>query len=250
MGLMASHDFQTALQNYLDLEDLRKKLSSWRTSLDSFDDIVRLRERYYAPLLPDIDRRFRELDAQMRLRLEQRDLVDKRLQQLLIDERPELLATAAEQQAALRLTRLEAALPDAGDPVHDELFDRIRRARGVLVWRQMTEFHQRLTDAHDHLRELNADVEALTARYQAFVRARQAATHGYVGYAGPIGGLRERIGGALERLEVLMDRQGEMLEAVATRELERRRERLAAYQNQARFAFADSYDRAAKAQAR
>ena len=26
MELMASHDFQTALQNYLDLEDLRSKL--------------------------------------------------------------------------------------------------------------------------------------------------------------------------------------------------------------------------------
>ena len=40
-----------------------------------------------------------------------------------------------------------------------------------------------------------------------------------------------------------------MLEAVANRELGARRERLRAYQNQARFAFADSYDRAAKAQA-
>ena len=40
-----------------------------------------------------------------------------------------------------------------------------------------------------------------------------------------------------------------MLEAVAIRELNVRRERLADYQNQARFAYADSYDRAAKAQA-
>jgi hypothetical protein len=249
MALMASHDFQTALQNYLDLEDLRKKLSSWRTGLDSFEDIVRLREQYYAPLLPDVDRRFRELDAQMRLRLEQRDRVDQRLHQLLIDERPELLATAAEQQAALRLERLEAALSDPGDPAHDELRDRIRRLRGAITWRQVTDFHERLTQAHDHLRELNHDVETLTGHYQSFVRSRQAATHGYVGYAGPIGGLRQRIAGALERLDVLMQRQGELLEAVATRELERRRERLAAYQNQARFAFADSYDRAAKAQA-
>jgi hypothetical protein len=46
-----------------------------------------------------------------------------------------------------------------------------------------------------------------------------------------------------------MARQGHVLEAVASRELEMRRERLEAYQDQARFAFADSYDRAAKAQA-
>ena len=47
-----------------------------------------------------------------------------------------------------------------------------------------------------------------------------------------------------------MARQGHVLETVASHELEGRRERLEAYQNQARFAFADSYDRAAKAQAR
>ena len=73
MELMASHDFQTALQNYLDLEDMRKKLVAWQTSLDAFDDMIRLRAAYYEPLLPEIDAQFRELDAQMRLRLEQRE---------------------------------------------------------------------------------------------------------------------------------------------------------------------------------
>src|SRR5215470_17616949 len=53
MELMASHDFQTALQNYLDLEELRSKFNAWKTSLDAFDDIIRLRGRNYEPLLPD-----------------------------------------------------------------------------------------------------------------------------------------------------------------------------------------------------
>jgi hypothetical protein len=47
----------------------------------------------------------------------------------------------------------------------------------------------------------------------------------------------------------MRDRQGKTLEGVAIRELQRRHERLEAYRNQARFAFADSYDRAAKAKA-
>ena len=64
-----------------------------------------------------------------------------------------------------------------------------------------------------------------------------------------IRGLRQRIARSLETLDRLQKAQGQVLEAVATRELRARRERLAAYQNQARFAFADSYDRAAKAQA-
>src|SRR2546426_4785325 len=36
MELMASHDFQTALHNYLDLEDLQSRLMAWKTSLDAF----------------------------------------------------------------------------------------------------------------------------------------------------------------------------------------------------------------------
>src|SRR2546425_7395321 len=62
MELMASHDFQTALQNYLDLEDLRSRLITWKTSLDAFDDIIRLRGQNYEPLLPEVDAQFRELD--------------------------------------------------------------------------------------------------------------------------------------------------------------------------------------------
>ncbi len=249
MALMASHDFQTALQNYLDLEDLRKKLVAWRGSLDSFEDIIRLRREYYEPLLPEIDRRFRKLDAQMRLRLEQREHLDRRLQHMLIAPRPDYLATAEEQQAEARIDQLNAGLQDASDPAAEALRLRLRRLQGVLIWSQRTLYHQRLTEAHEHLRELNENVRELTAQYDAFVRARQAATHGYVGYEIQIENLRTRVNEAHERLDVLIARQGHMLEAVASRELKRRRERLEASLNQARFAFADSYDRAAKAQA-
>jgi tetratricopeptide (TPR) repeat protein len=249
-ALMASHEFQTALQNYLDLEDLRKRLVSWQRSLDSFEDLIRLRRSYYEPLLPEIDRQFRRLDARMRLRLEQRKHVDRRLQHLLVAPRPHHLATAEEQAAGSRLDLLGAELGAAGDPEAAALRARIRRLKGLLTWNLETRYHERLTEAHRHLRELDRDVDALAATYEAFVRTRQAATHSYVGYEIPIEGLRGRVGDAQGRLGVLLARQGHVLETVAIRELEARRERLEAYQNQARFAFADSYDRAAKAQAR
>jgi hypothetical protein len=248
MELMASHDFQTGLQNYLDLEDMRKKLIAWQTSLDSFEDIVRLRQQYYEPLLPEIDRQFRKLDAQMRLRLEQRKHVEQRLQQMLIAPRPDYLLTADERLLESRIEWLEAASEIAGDSEAAALRPRIDRLKGVLLWSVETQYAARLTEAHEHLRELNADIDRLTAQYDSFVRTRQAAVHGYVGYAGPIDGLRGRIGEALERLGFLMAQQGQMLEVVASRELLARRERLETYLNQARFAFADSYDRAAKAQ--
>ncbi len=248
IALMASHDFQTALQNYLDLEDLRKKLVSWRGSLDAFEDIIAVRQRYYEPLLPEIDKEFRRLDAQIRLRREQREHLDQRLQHMLIAPRPDYLATADERLLGERLDQLSAGLRDAGSPDGETQRDRVQRLQGVLTWTLETEYHERLTEAHKHLHELHEHMAVLTERYQAFVRARQAATHSYVGYEATIQGLRARVQDARERLNVLMARQGHLLETVAIEELEGRRERLVAYQNQARFALADSYDRAAKAQ--
>jgi len=250
LSLMASHDFQTSLQNYLDLEDLRSKLVVWQRSLDSFEDVIRLRQAYYEPLLPDIDRQFRKLDAQVRLRREQREHLDQRLQQMLIVPNPDALATSEERQIEVRLEQLEAGLQDSSDPGTDLLHRKVERLRGALRWNVETQYHQRLTEAHEHLHELNDDMETMTAQYDAFVRARQAATHSYVGYEIPINRLRVRVDEALERMERLVAQQGLILETVAIDELTGRREQLEAHQNQARFAFADSYDRAAKAQVR
>src|SRR5436853_6466965 len=102
MELMASHDFQTALHNYLDLEDLQSRLLTWKTSLDAFDDIIRLRGQNYEPLLPELDVQFRELASRIRLRLEQRNHLGERLKAMLTSPRPEYLATAEEQIAGER----------------------------------------------------------------------------------------------------------------------------------------------------
>ena len=133
-------------------------------------------------------------------------------------------------------------------PASLALRQRAARLRGALTWRLETEYNERLTAAHKDLSGLNAPVDALTRQYDAFVRTRQAATHSYVGYDIQIARLRERVGDAKQRVEDLMDRQGQMIETVAINQLQARRERLVAQQTEARFGIADSYDRAARAQ--
>jgi tetratricopeptide (TPR) repeat protein len=247
MELVASHEFQTALQNYLDLEDLGSRLHAWRASLDAFDDIIRLRGQNYGALLPEVDARFRELDSRIRLRLEQRQHLGERLQAMLTAPRPESLATADERIAGERLGLIEKQLGRSGSPASNALRQRAARLRGALTWRLETEYPRRLTAAHAHLDELNVHVEALTRRYDAFVRARQAATHSHAGYDVRIERLRERIGEALRRVDGVLARQGRMIETVAINQLDARRERLLAQQTQARYGVADSYDRAARA---
>jgi hypothetical protein len=246
--LMASNDFQSSLQNYFDLEDLRKRLIAWDEYVDSWEEIIDLRRRYYEPLLPEIDKKFRALDSQFRLRMEQRQSLDDRLQHMLIAPRPDFLATADERILRQQLARLEAQYKDDTSEGAEDTRRRIKRLQGRIHFDVYTTYDQRLTDAYKHLHDLDADVARLKEIYAAFVRTRQAATQSYQGYDDQIRHARNRSRDAKEKVAILMARQGNMLEMMAVNELEQRRVRLEDYQIQARFAMAESYDRAVKAQ--
>ncbi len=247
MELMASHDFQSSLKNYLDLEELRKKLVFWEDDLDAYEELIELRKAYYQPLLPDIDRAFRVLDSQMRLRLEQRDRVAARIKAMLVSPRPDFLATADERVMRQRIAAIESAAKKRQGKAREEILARISRLKGILHWRIHTEYDRRLTEAYKHLQELDALVQELKKRYDSFVRTRQAATQSYQGYE-VTRQLRVRVREAKEKVSTLMARQGHMLEIMAINELEQRSRRLEEYRVKARFAMADSYDRAVKAQ--
>jgi tetratricopeptide (TPR) repeat protein len=247
--LLASHDFQTALQNYLDLEDLRARMAWWLVSFDAFDDIIDARRAYYDPLLPPLDAQFRELDSRARLRFEQHRAMSARLQGMLVAPRPNFLATHEERLLGEHFDRIERQLAVVHGPDAEQLRARLSRLRGTITWALRTEYHERLTEFDRNVRELQSAIEVLNRQHHAFVRVRQAAVHSYAGYDDSIRRMRARVRKALGDINVLMARQGRMLELVAIDELRQRRDRLAHYQNQARFALADSYDRATKAQA-
>jgi len=60
--------------------------------------------------------------------------------------------------------------------------------------------------------------------------------------------LRTRLHATETKLKRIMARQGRVLEQMAINELDKRRKRLEEYQIKARFALAESYDRATKEQ--
>jgi tetratricopeptide (TPR) repeat protein len=248
LDLMASHDFQESLKNYLDLEDLRKRLEAGERNLEAFEDMIAKRRAYYLPLLPAIDREFRRLDSKMRLRLEQRDHIEQRLKNMLVAPKPDYLATAEERIIKERIALLERRAAAGGTTAPVEIAARIKRLKGIVHWNIHTDYDRRFTEAHKHLRDLNHEVDLLKKQYTAFVRTRQAATQSYEGYDNVIRRLRNRIAAAREKVGELMSRQGQMLEVMAVNELTRRRDRLEEFQVKARFAMADSYDRATKAQ--
>jgi hypothetical protein len=250
MELLASHDFQTGLQNYLDLADLRRRLLTWQAGFDSFDDMVAIRHEHYEPLLPDVDKEFRELDSRMRLRVEQHKLLVQRRDDLLTTPRPEFLATPEEQEILTRLEFLESQMTSANSLFESGLQRRIARLKGILTWTLETEYHERLSEFDKNLRGLDEAMAIAHEQHNQYVRVRQAATHSYVGYDTPIKLLRTQVGDAVQQIDRLMAKQGQLLEVVAIDELTARRSRIENFRDKARFALADSYDRATQSQAR
>ena len=208
--LMASHDFQTGLQNYLDLADLKRKLLTWEGGFDK--------------------------------------MLVKRRDDLLTMPRPELLATPEEQLILERIERIEVALAGTERGDKDAVQARLDRLRGRVTWSIETEYHERFTQFDKNLRSLGEAMAVAQVEYDEYVRSRQAATHSYEGYDKPITRLRADVRQAVEHIDRLMARQGHLLEIVAIDELIARRDHLENYGDKARFALADSYDRATQAQ--
>ncbi|MDY6979430.1 MAG: hypothetical protein SV201_06075 [Pseudomonadota bacterium] len=246
LQLMTSHDFQESLKNYRELGKLHERMEKWLGSIDAYTQLVGIRRDYYEPILPAIEQQFRKLDSRMKLRTEQRDRLDERIQRLLVARNPDFLATVNERRYLKKLQQLETVIKRSGKSSGPS-WQRVQRLKGVILWPIYTEYDERLTKAYKNLRQLDSHIERLDNRYQSFVRTFHGARQSYEGYDIPLRRLQSRIGQTLDRLERVRARQGRLLELMAINELDRRRKRLEEYQIKARFALAENYDKATKA---
>src|SRR4029450_11863750 len=125
----------------------QSKLIGWKTSLAAFGSLVNLRGQNYEPLLPEVDAQFRDQDVRMRLRLEQRTHLARRLKAMLTAPRPEFLATSEERIALDQIALLEMQLGNSDSSESRALRERAAHLRGMLTWRMETEYQERLTPA-------------------------------------------------------------------------------------------------------
>ena len=176
-------------------------------------------------------------------------LVERR-DDLLTMPRPEFLATPEEKTLLERIEHIAASLVNSERGDREALEARLQRLKGLVVWEIETRYHERFTEFDRNLRSLDDAMAVAQAEYDEYVRNRQAASHSYEGYDKPITRLRADVSQAVQRIDRLMARQGYLLEVAAIDELMARRDHLENYGDKARFALADSYDRATQAQAR
>jgi Tetratricopeptide repeat len=245
--LLASHEFQEGLKNFRDLKLMQRNLSSWELSVTAFDDMIDTRRKAFDQRQPMLQGVLDRVDPEQ-LEARQRDQ-ELRVNAIERDNDVAALATAREREQWDKVQRIEQVLSraDPNDPLVQEMREKVRLLHGTLVWDFTSSYKARLWKTRKELRELNVAATEARRRWVLVERAREEYPARTEQFAKRVVGLQPRLAGLNERLAMAAESQNRYLAAIAVRELESQKERLAAYSLQARFALASIYDRASSA---
>jgi hypothetical protein len=220
-------------------------LKGWDESMDAFRAMIDTRERAHAERLPRADALL-ATDAPARL-LAARAAVDSRLTAIETGADVAALGSPEERAQWAKVRALEAALADASGMDAGELQtdrDKVRLMKGALYWRLDAQFKERSYAERRELRALDALLNEAQNRWVRVQRARSSVPSNTGEFEARIAALEQRIAQLKDRLAQSAQMQNQYLEQLASTALLEQKDRLAAYEVQARFALADIYDRA------
>ena len=243
-ALLAGHDFQEGLKNYRDLTFMGNMLNRWGDSMEAFGDMIDTRERAYAERTPKVDALLAS-GAVDKLQQRRADL-ESRVSRIEKDQDVAALGTSEEREQWARIQRVEASLVGAPDtPDNAELRQRLKLVKGVLYFRLNDSFKARLWQQQRGIKDLDVALREAQSRWIRVERARQSVPNNNGEFAARVAALKQRIDALQSRLAAIEGKQQGYLAQLAIHELDEQKNRLAAYQVQARFALATMYDRAA-----
>jgi len=239
--LIASHSFQETLKNFRDLGFLHQNLIYWNQNIEAFDGMLIARKRRYAVHLPRAERLL------ARINLEdfyaKREQQTKRLTRIAHSRDTLALMTSAERTQWSSLQDIEHRMQAVQQhPRFQQLEDKHRILKGVLVWQINNDYAGRLWENRKDLKQLNAAVEQAVVHRDSLTGTVKMASERFEGFSKHIIALRARIENALPRVSEALRVQGEYLEQLAISDLEQRKQQLTQYLEQAHLSLAKSYD--------
>lgn len=245
--LMATNAFQEGLKNYRDLRLMQQNLARWSLSIEAFHDMIDTRRKAYAQRLPGLQSTLDTVDLDA-LEAHKNDL-ELRLGGIERDNDVAGLATERELEQWNKVQRIQTVLANAdqSDPLVQEMQEKARLIRGRLLWDFNASYKARLWREKKELRELDVAVKEARRRWVLVDRAREDYPARTEEFAQKVAALEPRMNVLTARLAAAADQQNQYLAAIAVKELESQKERLAAYSLQARYALASIYDRASNA---
>lgn len=247
--LMASSDFNESVKNYRDLLFMKQTLEQLNRNIQAFNDLVSTRTAYYQPLIPQVEETFAVLDTAYTQALQRKTFLQERLALVQRLHDPRALATDAEltiEDAVLRLENRVSDIADAEEKAQTQ--HRLSRLKGVMKWQQDMAYEARLEQAYQLLNALENDLKNMQNTHAIVVNDKREAYQSFVGYEIQLRRLQTKLNSLLANANSLLRQQGRFINKAAIIELDTRRKKLSDYQTRARFALAESYDKATQKQ--
>jgi hypothetical protein len=241
--VLAQHRFQEGFKNYRDLQFLARNLRDWDENLGVLGDMLSNRRQAFAQRLPQI--RSRERTIGINELKSRRDGLATEVARAEVQRDGVAFADAGERELIKRLERVHEALMAGGDdPQLAPARERYRRVVGAMGWRLSDQLPDRLWEARKGLGAIDGGLERARRLDQDLLRAQQDEPVRFDAFAVRIAALARQVHALMPRINALLDSERDYVQELAVAELEREKERLAAYTTQARFAVAQIYDRA------
>jgi hypothetical protein len=244
--LLADDDFQEGLKNYRDLGFMQQSLSRWDGSMTAFADMIDTRTRADAERVPRADALL-ATDAPSKLRAARTD-AESKLQAIETGDDVIALATPHEREQWTRIEHMQTIVAQMPPSLErDNAADKLRLLRGVLYWRLESVFKGRSYQEQRSLHEVDAALEELQNRWVRVQQARASVPTTNGDFAARVAELGRRIDQLHADLAQAQHQQAAYVDGLAESALDAQQARLASYSQQARFALANLYDRAANA---
>ena len=245
VDILSSHSFQEPLKDYRDLGYLQQLLNEWLENIDLYYDMVDARRLAYQQRAPLIRERLERQEAKA-LYQRWQDYQSLTLAQHGSGD-PIDLATGKEKQQWRTLRKVQATLASlAPEPRHTNMLAKARWLQGILYWQIQADYKTRLWEVEKQLQALEAPVTEAASKHQQVSDALENVQVGFDGYDKRIAAMRKRILALLPDIQTSRDNASDQLQRLALKELETRKQRLASYRIQARYALARSYDQIAQ----
>ena len=245
VDILSGHQFQESLKDYRDLGYLKQLLNTWLENIGLYYDMVDARRLAYEQRAPLINKRLEEQEISA---LQQRwEHFNYLVQDARSNDDPLNLATGKENQQWKTLQQAQkklAALPE--EPRFEKMQDKARWLQGVLYWQIQSDYKSRLREAEKQTKELGDLINETSRKHYQVVDALTDVKKGFGGFDQRIETMRKRILALLPQIEFERAIASVDMQKLALKELETRRQRLASYRLQARYALARSYDQVAQ----
>ena len=243
--LMANHQFHESVKNFRDIIFLQQNLHAWLENIEVYNTMLHTRKKRYQENTPMADKAIKQSQIErFNRRYQQYSDAYKRAEN---EENALLLANDREVDQLNMLSKLHKKIDKLkahNNAEAQELADRVDMLNGILFWNIHTDYASRLWALKLNLNELSNAIENLTKTEASMKNVRDVAHVGFDGFDYRIAELKKRIENLLPRLAVAYEKQTQLLEKLAIRELNDRKDIMKTYRAQARLALSQAYDRA------